>query len=174
MHHYACEAKDHRKVQWERCREGVLWLLLRWLCCSRVNALRGPGLRCTSLWVVTPSLNLVKGQLKCCSHVRWLVCVLLVRDCQTQLDQGQVRLVMGGKGPAPLDKENTSWQMSVLSVFFFHEALCCGLFRSPCHGKCSRNDRTTQTARLEEAAIQNFSRSEQRDTIALSVNKNVV
>lgn len=45
--------------------------------------------------------------------------------------------------------------MSVVSVFFFHEALCCGLFRSPCHGKCSRNDGTTQTARLGTAAVLN-------------------
>lgn len=90
-----------------------------------------------------------------CCFVRWLVCVLIVRDRQTQLGQGQAKHVMGGKGPALWDKENTSWQMSALSVFFFHEALCCGLFRSPCHGKCSRNDGTAQTARLGEPAVLN-------------------
>lgn len=76
---------------------------------------------------------------------------------------------MGCKGPALLDQENISWQMSVLSVFIFNEVLCCGLFRSPCHGKCNGDDRMTQTARLRESAtlhcIFQF-----RD---LSVNRNV-
>lgn len=100
-----------------------------------------------NLWPLPP--------LWACCFVRQSVCVWLVRDWQTERDQGQAELVMSGKGPALLHKENTTWQMSVLSVFFFHEVLCCGLFRSPCHGKCSRNDGTTQTARLGQAAILN-------------------
>lgn len=102
---------------------------------------------------VRPAGGSALPPVRVCCYVRWLVRVLLVRDCRTQLDQGQAKLVRGSKGPALLDKENISWQMSVLSVFFFHAALCCcGLFRSPCHGKCGGSDGTAQTARLGEAA----------------------
>lgn len=83
-----------------------------------------------------------------CCHYGSAAIVLLLRDHQTHVDWGQAKLVTGSKGPAVEHKEDISWHMSVLSVFIFHEALCCGLFGSPCHGKSSSKDGTTWTARL--------------------------
>lgn len=69
---------------------------------------------------------------------------------QTQRDRGRAKLVMGpwGSGAAGQRQRNLT-DVCVECFLFSHEALCCGLFRSPCHGKCSAGDGTTQTARLQ-------------------------
>lgn len=135
----------------QRCRKDELCIWLRALLLQS-NEGQSPGTPGVA-HVVRPG-----GRFCFALSVGLLLCgvvafVLFVRDQQTHTDWGQAKLVMGSKGPELSSRDNIFWQKPVLCVFFSHEAACCGLFRSPCHGKCSSKDEAVQTARLGLASL---------------------